>query len=344
MTPFISIIIPVYNVAPYLRECLDSVLAQTFADWEAICVDDGSTDGGGAILDEYAAKDKRFKVIHQKNAGVSAARNVALGLVKGMYIAFLDGDDTILPWHLAIVRELSCRFASPDLIREFRSVPYDLRKKQKEPEIDRLNIQNVEGQDVFPFVTKEVVRNGLLTLNFFRADRIKDVTFPVGVKFAEDGLFLCKTICNINRICFAEAMTYCYRENRQGCATRNIEYDDAIRFVTELSDVFAYLSERLPHAEKEIAIAFTNFLMKVFKRFRTGAGVGSAISQRMYLDTLRRISKTEYFNDSELPHRYRFAFRIFLMTGSYSPFRLGSAFSRCLRNMRKFCKPPSWRV
>ena len=72
MKPFFSVIIPVYNVAPYLRECLDSVLKQTFTDWEAICVDDGSTDESGAILDEYAAKDKRFRVIHQANAGVSA--------------------------------------------------------------------------------------------------------------------------------------------------------------------------------------------------------------------------------------------------------------------------------
>lgn len=93
MTPTFSIIIPVYNVAPYLRECLDSVLAQTYTDWEAICVDDGSTDGSGTILDEYAAKDQRFKVIHQTNAGVSAARNVALDVVCGEWFLFLDGDD-----------------------------------------------------------------------------------------------------------------------------------------------------------------------------------------------------------------------------------------------------------
>ena len=94
--PFFSIIIPVYNVAPYLRECLDSVVAQTFTDWEAICVDDGSTDGSGAILDEYAAKDSRFKVIHQSNTGVSAARNAALDVAKGEWICFLDADDL---WH-----------------------------------------------------------------------------------------------------------------------------------------------------------------------------------------------------------------------------------------------------
>ena len=93
--PYFSIIIPVYNVAPYLRECLDSVVAQTFTDWEAICVDDGSTDGSGAILDEYAAKDRRFKVIHQENAGVSAARQKGLNVAVGKYIGWIDPDDWI---------------------------------------------------------------------------------------------------------------------------------------------------------------------------------------------------------------------------------------------------------
>ena len=95
--PKFSIIIPVYNVAPYLRECLDSVLAQTYTDWEAICVDDGSTDGSGAILDEYAARDSHFRIIHQTNAGVSVARNVALDVAHGEWVWFVDGDDLIHP-------------------------------------------------------------------------------------------------------------------------------------------------------------------------------------------------------------------------------------------------------
>lgn len=92
-TPFVSIVVPVYNVAPYLRECLDSVLAQTFTDWECLCVNDGSTDGSGAILDEYAQKDSRFRVFHQANAGVSAARNLGLDNAKGEWVLFLDSDD-----------------------------------------------------------------------------------------------------------------------------------------------------------------------------------------------------------------------------------------------------------
>ena len=115
--PFFSIIIPVYNVAPYLRECLDSVLAQTFPDWEAICVDDGSSDGSGAILDEYAAKDVRFRVIHQHNRGVGAARNAGLDAAKGGWVLFLDGDDL---WHqelLGVVSRMIAKYPSEKLFR-----------------------------------------------------------------------------------------------------------------------------------------------------------------------------------------------------------------------------------
>ena len=95
--PLISVIIPVYNVEKYLRQCVDSVLAQTYQNLEIILVDDGSTDQSGQICDEYAGEDKRIKVIHQKNSGVSCARNVGLNVSKGEYIAFVDPDDYIFP-------------------------------------------------------------------------------------------------------------------------------------------------------------------------------------------------------------------------------------------------------
>ena len=91
--PAISVIVPIYNVEPYLSECLDSLCGQTLRNIEIIGVDDGSTDGSGALLDEYAAKDKRIIAVHQKNAGVSAARNAGMRLARGEYLAFVDGDD-----------------------------------------------------------------------------------------------------------------------------------------------------------------------------------------------------------------------------------------------------------
>lgn len=92
-TPKVSVIIPVYNVQDYLRECLDSVVNQTVREIEIICVNDGSTDNSGAILEEYAARDCRFVVVHQENAGQSVARNRGLDLARGEFISFLDSDD-----------------------------------------------------------------------------------------------------------------------------------------------------------------------------------------------------------------------------------------------------------
>lgn len=95
--PLISIIIPVYNVAPYIREAVESAVNQTYKNLEIILIDDGSTDGSGQICDEYASRDPRITAIHQKHHGVSDARNVGLNLVTGDYIAFLDPDDAYDP-------------------------------------------------------------------------------------------------------------------------------------------------------------------------------------------------------------------------------------------------------
>lgn len=101
----ITIIIPVYNASKYLDECLNSVSAQTFADWECILINDGSTDNSGAICDKWAATDCRFKVVHQANVGVSAARNKGIELAKGEYIAFIDSDDWVDNNYLGLLQD-----------------------------------------------------------------------------------------------------------------------------------------------------------------------------------------------------------------------------------------------
>lgn len=93
----VSVIVPVYNVEPFLVKCLDSIQTQTYTNWEAILIDDGSTDASGQICDEYAKKDNRFIVVHQKNGGLSNARNTGLSMVSGEYMAFCDSDDYYMP-------------------------------------------------------------------------------------------------------------------------------------------------------------------------------------------------------------------------------------------------------
>ena len=101
--PTISVVMPVYNGEPWLRECLDSVRAQTFSDWECICVDDGSTDNSPPILDEYAAKDRRFRILRHGRSNAGAARNFGMMKASGAYLAFLDSDDVFSPWMFEIL-------------------------------------------------------------------------------------------------------------------------------------------------------------------------------------------------------------------------------------------------
>ena len=95
--PKVSIIIPAYNIAPYLERCLESVRCQTYKELQIIIIDDGSRDQSGQIADTFAEKDKRFRVIHKENGGVSAARKTGLEQADGEYIGFVDGDDYIEP-------------------------------------------------------------------------------------------------------------------------------------------------------------------------------------------------------------------------------------------------------
>lgn len=101
----VTVVVPVYNVAGYLKAAMDSLLAQDVRDWTAVCVDDGSTDGSGAILDDYAVRDSRITVVHQPNGGVSAARNAGLDRATGEVVAFLDPDDVVAPDWLSKLQE-----------------------------------------------------------------------------------------------------------------------------------------------------------------------------------------------------------------------------------------------
>ena len=100
MDPLVSIIVPVYNVKPYLNRCVDSLLGQSYQNMELLLVDDGSTDGSETLCDEYAAQDARVRVLHKKNGGLSDARNAGVDAAAGEYLSFVDGDDWVSPYYI----------------------------------------------------------------------------------------------------------------------------------------------------------------------------------------------------------------------------------------------------
>lgn len=125
--PQVSVIVPVYKVEPYLHRCVDSILSQTFSDFELILVDDGSPDNCLAICEEYAASDKRVRVVHKENGGLSSARNAGLRIAQGRYIMFCDSDDYVSPrWCECMYRQAERTpnaFVYSDLIRSDDAEP-----------------------------------------------------------------------------------------------------------------------------------------------------------------------------------------------------------------------------
>ncbi len=116
MTPFFSLILPVYNVKAYLQRCVQSILSQSFSDYEVILVDDGSTDGSGELCDMLAEQDKKISVVHKENGGLSSARNAGMAKARGSYIWFIDSDDRIEPAALELLHSHAVR-EEPDMIK-----------------------------------------------------------------------------------------------------------------------------------------------------------------------------------------------------------------------------------
>lgn len=235
--PKFSIIIPVYNVAPYLRECLDSVLSQTVVNWEAICVDDGSTDGSGAILDEYAAKDERVRVIHQKNAGVSAARNAALDVAKGDWLWFVDGDDIISSHSLSCFSDLmlrhkfdACWMSRLDCFNE------------RAPVFNEVGSvfycsDNVKRPYEILFCQKDWA-GGHSCRRLLRADFFQNVKYPEGVKMMEDDIHFVRCLSVSARWIATDLCVYGYRNRADSACSvmpprRSLEVVDSLLMCIE---------------------------------------------------------------------------------------------------------------
>ena len=117
MDPLVSIIVPVYNVKPYLNRCVDSLLGQSYQNMELLLVDDGSTDGSETLCDEYAAQDARVRVLHKKNGGLSDARNAGVDAAKGEYLSFVDGDDWVSPYYIENLYRALERIFQPAVLK-----------------------------------------------------------------------------------------------------------------------------------------------------------------------------------------------------------------------------------
>lgn len=216
--PKVSIILPVYNVAPYLRQSLDSIIAQTLTDIEIICVDDGSTDDSGKILDEYKEKDNRITVIHKRNAGTGAARNDGLKIATGECIGFIDPDDWILPnmyerlYNILQDKELDIVMFTPDVFNDQTQKHEGFLYFQDSNFPKILDDKIFNKDDISPFSYPMCVWNKLYRKKLFDDNNID---FAEGLDF-EDHKVIFKSLFTAKRIYFIREKLYVYRHSRQG--------------------------------------------------------------------------------------------------------------------------------
>lgn len=203
----ISVIIPVYNTEDRLKRCLDSVVAQTFKDFECIVVDDGSNDQSPRIIDEFAAKDSRFTAIHKPNGGVSSARNEGLKVSKGEWVVFLDSDDSIKPNHLEAM--LSIVEDGVDIIFTGYEQNIEENKIAKGHQYDR---HVYHGKDrIAEFLDSTDVLNYMIPWDrMYRRIVIKNhnLKFDTNLSLSEDRLFCYQYLLHTSGIATISDITY----------------------------------------------------------------------------------------------------------------------------------------
>ena len=246
----ISIIVPVYNTEKYLRRCIDSVLAQTYKDFELLLIDDGSKDSSGVICDEYAAKDARLRVFHKENGGVSDTRNYGLDLAQGKYLMFLDSDDF---WLRNDVLEMLIGKAEEndlDIIRgEYSAMHEDgTLAWNREISAERRNhagqiLTNVE------FLEYAIHGEFFLPLSMIKLSSIGKLRFEVGRVFLEDMLFYSTYLLHSLRCMYVPNIRfYAYRKN-EGSASNEAN-------VRKLADSFSmcYRFHDLAQNTRDVAL------------------------------------------------------------------------------------------
>ena len=207
--PVVSVVIPVYRCEKYLQRCLDSLLIQTFTDWQAICIDDGSPDKSGKILDEYAQQDARFVIVHKKNAGVSAARNDGIKKATGKYIHFLDADDFIDANYLQAMLDCALKYDADMVVSGFVS-----DNKYTKPIVYKKAklLTGIAHKVRYSFVlTDSYVWRYLFKKDFIKKQKLK---FDTGLIAQEDTLFVLDALEKANIVVTVPDVNYHYMFNQ----------------------------------------------------------------------------------------------------------------------------------
>lgn len=240
-TECISVIVPVYNVRPYLKRCIDSIIAQTYSNLEILLVDDGSTDGSGELCDAYARQDARVQVIHKKNAGQAAARNDAIDIARGSYLGFVDSDDFI-----------DCRMFEilyQDLTEhdaQISIVAFQEFTEEKEATVSR-NLMSIECQAGEKILQKLLLEEKIGDFSWnklYRRELFKEIRYPVG-RMMEDQGIMYKLVDQCTKVTYRPIRLYFYYQRPDSTLHRR-----TLKFYEDKWDMgcqrYQYIREKYP--------------------------------------------------------------------------------------------------
>ncbi len=223
--PKVSVIVPVYNTEKYLRRCVDSILAQTFPDYELLLIDDGSKDTSGAICDEYAERDSRVRVFHKPNGGVSSARNIGLDNARGRYVTFVDSDDWVeremlASMALCVAEGSGTVFCGTQILSGHKGVGFSFKKDEAFPSIEEY------------LARYDIRRNpwGIL----LERDLIerKHIRFNTELVAGEDTIFNMEYFAQCEgKVYCASGRLYVYNDIRTESACHNVSMETCLSFM-----------------------------------------------------------------------------------------------------------------
>ncbi len=279
MEELLSIILPVYNGERYLRECLNSVINQTYKNLEIIVIDDGSLDSTPLILTEFANLDERIKILKQENLGGQNARNVGLSSVSGKYVAFVDADDVLAlnayEILINILEKENAEISACSFTREQSCLATG----------DNLNtaytVINKSDMPIKSIMDESLIANcgGYLWNKVYLASILKGVRFNKNINVGEDGLFNLKLANGLTKICISNLPLYFYRQN-----------ESSVSNVSKRS--FSVLEKELNEFVEELKNSPNEYLTRFIKRNIVNRGIAcveSAIREKLGKQKIKEI-------------------------------------------------------
>jgi len=280
MQPKVSVIVPVYNIEDYIEECICSILEQSYHNIELILVDDGATDSSGEICEEFAKKDNRIKVIHQKNGGLACAVNTGLRNVTGDWIVFVDGDDCISPTTIQYAMGLQQRYAADLVIYDF-----SFNKQMEDTEEFLMHTDNIGALKNLYIKNNDYENSRLVTTvrwtKLYRKNVLDGIVFPEG-RIHEDEivheiLYRCNSVVYTNRKC------YFYRQRESSIVHENMSVKvlDKLQSFKERVEFFKKIENK-----ELVELAVNKFVLLFVQMFCRSNQLKDDKEKKLFLERL----------------------------------------------------------